>query len=338
MPTEHRLHEQHPAAPRMRLALRAGIISLVGGAAILGVKFVAWFVTGSTAVLADAAEQCVNVVASMLVVFSVAVASRPPDADHPYGHGKAEFLSAAVEGGMIVVAGTFILIEAIRQMVIGPELHRVGTGILIAGAGGIANLTLGLYLVRVGRRERSSAVEADGVHCLSDVWITVGSVAALVGVRFTGWVYLDPLVALVVGVHVLRMGSKVVRRALGGLLDKADFGLLESIAEHLEKIRRPEWVEIHQLRTWSSGWVTHLDLHLTVPRYFSIADAHREADELEAELLQAVAGPGDVVVHIDPCLPDQCSACTVSECPVRGEALEKRLEFSVDKLTRAGTI
>ncbi len=320
------------------MALRAGIISLVGGAAILGVKLVAWFVTGSTAVLADAAEQAVNVVASMLVVFSVAIASRPPDADHPYGHGKAEFLSAAVEGGMIVVAGTFILIAAIRQIVIGPELHRVGMGILIAGVGGVANLVLGLYLVRVGRRERSSAVEADGVHCLSDVWITVGSVAALVGVRFSGWVYLDPLVAIAVSLHILRIGSKVVRRALAGLLDEADFHLLDWIAEHLERIRRPEWVEIHQLRTWSSGWVSHVDLHLTVPRYFSIAEAHQEADALEAEVLQAITGTGDVVVHIDPCLPNQCSGCTVSECPVRGEALEERLAFSVENLTRAGTI
>jgi cation diffusion facilitator family transporter len=322
----------------MRIALRAAIISLVGGAAILGVKLLAWFLTGSTAVLADAAEQVVNVVASTMVVWSVAVASRPPDADHPYGHGKAEFLSAGVEGGMIFIAGTFILIEAIRQIVIGPHLQRVGTGILVSGVGGVANLALGLYLVRVGRRERSSAVEADGVHCLSDVWITVGSVAALVGVRFTGFVYLDPLVALAVSVHILRMGSKVVRRAMAGLLNEADFSLLESISGHLEKIRRPQWVEIHQLRTWSSSWVNHVDLHLTVPRYFSIAEAHWEADELEAELLQAVAGPGDVVVHIDPCLPDHCSGCTVSECPVRGEPLEERLAFSVEKLTRAGTI
>jgi divalent metal cation (Fe/Co/Zn/Cd) transporter len=122
------------------------------------------------------------------------------------------------------------------------------------------------------------------------------------------------------------------------LLDEADFGLLESIAGHVEKIRRPEWVDIHQLRTWSSGWVSHVDLHLTVPRYFSIAEAHQEADELDAELLQAVAGPGDVVVHIDPCLPDQCAGCTVSECPVRGEPLQQRLAFSVENLTRAGTI
>jgi cation diffusion facilitator family transporter len=322
----------------MRVVLRAGVISLVGGAAILGVKFVAWLVTGSTAVLADAAEQTVNIVASTMVVFSVVLASRPPDAEHPYGHGKAEFLSAAVEGGMIVVAGTFILIESIRQMVIGPELHRLGTGFVIAAAGGVANLMLGLYLVRVGRRERSSAVEADGVHCLSDVWITVGSLFALIAVGITKFAYLDPLVALVVSAHILRMGAKVVRRAAGGLLDEADFGLLASIAGHVEKIRRPEWVDIHQLRTWSSGWVSHVDLHLTVPRYFSIAEAHQEADELEAELLQAVVGPGDVVVHIDPCLPDQCAGCTVSECPVRGEPLQGRLAFSVENLTRAGTI
>jgi cation diffusion facilitator family transporter len=318
--------------------LKAAIVSLVAGAAILGVKFVAWFLTGSTAVLADAAEQVVNVVASTMVVISVAVASRPPDAEHPYGHGKAEFLSAAVEGGMIVVAATLIAVEAIRQIIIGPEIRNIGIGIAIAASAGIANLVLGWYLVTVGRRERSSAVEADGIHCFSDVAITAGSIVALVAVRLTGVAVLDPLVAIAVSAHILRMGVKIIRQASAGLLDKADFALLQSIAGHLEKVRRPEWVEIHQLRAWSSGWINHVDVHLSVPRYFSVDKAHSSADELQEELLGHVVGPGDVVVHIDPCLPHQCSGCAMASCPVRAEPFEEPLQFSVENLTRAGTI
>jgi cation diffusion facilitator family transporter len=337
VPTEHRAHAAHFTAAGTRVAVRAGIVSLVAGTLIMGAKFVAWFITGSAAVLADAAESVVNVVAAAIVTVSVIVASRPADAEHPYGHGKAEYLSAAVEGGMIVLAATLILVESLRKLIAPVEIPHIEKGILIAGGAGLANLLLGLYLVRVGRKESSSAVEADGIHVLSDVITTAGTVGALVAVRLTGFVILDPLVALAVAAHILRTGWKVVRRALAGLLDEADFDLLQSIANHLNEVRREEWVEIHQLRALSSGSVHHLDLHLSVPRYLSVERAHNLADELEAEL-QRGERRGDVVVHIDPCLPPECPGCIVSDCPVRSSPLEKRVPFNVDNLTRAGAI
>jgi cation diffusion facilitator family transporter len=338
VPTEHRVHEAHLSASGKRVAVRAGVISLVAGTVIMGTKFVAWMVTGSTALLADAAESVVNVMAAAVVTASVVVASRPADADHPYGHGKAEYLSAAVEGGMIVIAATLIVVEAIRKMITGPEISRVEAGIVIAGAAGLANLALGFYLVRVGRRERSSAVEADGIHVLSDVFTTVGTVGALIAVRFTGFVILDPLVALVVGAHILRAGWRVARRALAGLLDEADFTVLDSIAHELEAVRQAEWVEIHQLRAWSSGSESHVDLHLSLPRYLSVEDAHRVADGLEERLIEKVVHRGDVVVHIDPCLPRHCSGCTMGRCPIRSVPLEERLPFTVENITLEGSI
>ncbi len=332
------MRQIHGDPPRDRAVLRAGVISLIAGTAIMGAKFSAWYLTGSSALLADAAESVVNVAAAALMTLSVVVAARPADADHPYGHGKAEFLSAAVEGTLILLAAAVIVVEGIRKLVVGVELEQVGTGMVIAGAAGIGNLLLGLYLVRVGRQARSSALEADGHHVLSDVWTTAGTVLALLAIRVTGFSILDPLVALLVGAHILRTGWKVMRQALGGLLDEADFELLEEMARHLESIRRPEWVEIHQLRAWSSGATGHVDLHLVLPRYFSVENAHKLADELEARVLEGLPGPGDVVVHIDPCLPSHCQSCAMKECPVRSKPLEEPLPLTVETLTRRGTV
>ena len=338
MPIEFGVPEGYAAAGASRAAFRAGIVSLVAGIAIMGTKFAAWAVTGSTAMLADAAESVVNVVAAILVTAGVVVAARPADADHPYGHGKAEFLSAAAEGGMILVAATLILVQSVRQIVIGAEVQRLGAGILIAGVAGLANLVLGLYLVRVGRRERSAAVQADGVHVLADVATTVGTIGALGAVRLTGLTVIDPIVGFGIGLHILWAGWRVVRRAVGGLLDEADFDLLRSIAAHLDRVHRPEWVEVHQLRAWSSGSTTHLDVHLVVPRYFSVERAHHVADDFERRLLEEVSLPADAVVHIDPCIPRQCRACQVENCPVRSTPLDERFPFTVESLTRAGTI
>lgn len=339
MPTEHRIPETHRAPGRQsRRLVRAGVVSLVAGIGIMGAKFAAWLISGSTAILADAAESIVNVVAAAIVTVGVAVGSRPADADHPYGHGKAEFLSAAVEGGMILVAATLILIEATRAILVGPELRALGRGIVVAGGAGVANLVLGLYLVRVGRREGSAALAADGLHVLSDVVTTAGTLVALALVGATGFVILDPLVAIVVGLHILRTGWRVIRRALAGLLDEADFDLLAAIAGHLETERRPEWVEIHQLRAWSSGTIKHVDLHLTVPRYLSVDDAHRLADGLERGLARWIEGEGDVVVHLDPCLPRHCGACTMPRCPVRSRPVDKPFPFDSESLTKEGVI
>lgn len=327
-----------PVSTRSNAALRAGQISLVAGAVIMGAKFVASAVTGSTAIFADAAESIVNVIAAAMATYSVAVAARPADEDHPYGHGKAETVSAAVEGALIVVAASVIALEAVQDIIVGPMVQQIGVGIGISGVAGVANLGLGVYLLRVGRRESSEAIEADGLHIMTDVVTTAGTIVALVLVQLTGWMLLDPIAALLVAANILRTGSRVIRQALRGLLDEADFSLLQQIAEHLEAVRRPEWVEIHQLRSWASGTFQHVDLHLIVPRYLSIEQAHRLGDQLEAHLVDFADGGAESVVHLDPCTPKHCRACTMPDCPVRAAPLETPFSFDVESLTRRGII
>jgi cation diffusion facilitator family transporter len=319
-------------------AVRAGFVSLGASILILAAKLAAYLYTGSMALLADAAESSVNVIAASVMTFSVAVARRPPDADHPYGHGKAEPLSAAVEGALIAGAAMFIAVEAVRRLVVGSELGHLGVGMAISAAAGVANLVLGLYLLGVGRREKSEALRADGVHVLSDTVTTVASIAALVVVQLSGVVLIDPVVALVVAVNLAWAGARVVRRSLTGLLDEADFGLLVRLANSLESARRPEWCDIHQLRSRKAGRRRHVDLHLVVPRYFTMDEAHLVEDGLETALAKAVEGDEDFVVHIDPCRPVHCAGCALPDCPVRVAPLSKRAVFDVDHLTELGPI
>ncbi len=321
-----------------KTAVRAGVISMVAGTLIMLAKFVAWAVTGSSAIFADAAESIVNVIAAAIATFSVAVAARPADADHPYGHGKAESLSAAVEGALIIVAATIIIVQSFREIIVGPSVQQIGFGLAVAGAAGLANLLLGLYLVGVGRREGSEAIGADGQHVMTDVVTTVGTLIALALVKLTGIQMLDPLAALAVAANILWTGSRVIRRALSSLLDEADFQLLERLAKRLESVRRSEWVEIHQLRAWASGSFQHLDFHLIVPRYLSIEEAHNLGDELEKHVIDLVGGDGEAVVHLDPCTPRHCCACTMSTCPIRSAPLETPFRFEVETLTERGII
>ena len=319
-------------------AVRAGAVSLVAGLAIFAAKLVAYLYTGSMALLADAAESTVNVVAAAVLTYSVAVARRPPDKDHPYGHGKAEPLSAMAEGAMISGAALFIGVEAVRRLLVNAPLEHTLSGMFIAGGAGVANLLLGLYLLRVGYRERSEALRADGVHVLTDTITTAASIAALIAVRISGVSAIDPLVALVLGANLLWAGWVIVRRALVGLLDEADFTLLERLAQRLDAARRPEWCDIHQLRSRVAGDRQHLDLHLVVPRYFSMEEAHRVGDALELEVAKACAGEADFVVHLDPCRPLHCPGCSMSDCPVRRTPYEKPAEFTVARLIEPGPI
>ena len=319
-------------------AVRAGAISLAASVLILGAKLAAYLYTGSMALLADAAESSVNVVAAAVMTFSVAVSRRPPDAGHPYGHGKAEPLSAAVEGALVGGAALFIAVEAVRRLVVGSALEHLGLGMAISVVAALANLGLGVYLLAVGRRERSEALHADGLHVLSDTITTAASLAALVAVQLTGYAVIDPLVALVVGVNLLWAGWRVVRRSLTGLLDEADFALLERIAKALEAARRPQWCDIHQLRGRRVGRLTHIDLHLVVPRYLALDEGHRIGDALEADVARAMDDDCDFVVHLDPCRRVHCPGCTVADCPVRAAAPGKPVEFDLAHLTAPGPV
>jgi cation diffusion facilitator family transporter len=321
-------------SPDRGTRIRAGWVSLLAGIAIFAGKVAAWAMTGSTAVLSDAMESVVNVVAAALLVYSLFVSSRPADRDHPYGHGKVEFFSAGVEGALIAGAAAIILVQSVLDLIRGPELHGFDRGVLMLSTLALANGALGVWLIRLGRRSHSLALEADGRHLLTDVITSVGVVLGLVAVWITGWTWLDPVVALVVAVHILGTGWLLIRRAVGGLMDEADSEILHRIVDGIEVARPPWCIDVHGLRCWRSGALQHVDLHVAVPRYLTVEAVHNHGDALEQVILTAMAADGDVLIHFDPCRPRQCAGCAMDACPVRGAAFEGRRSLSLSTATR----
>ena len=313
---------------------RAGRLALAAGLAVFAAKLSAFFTTGSTAVLADAMESTVNIVSAALLVYTLRIAARPPDPDHPYGHGKAEFLSAGIEGAAIAFAALVIVAEGVRELLAGPELRDLDVGLVLLVLATVANGLLGRHLVSVGTRLESAALVADGRHVLADVWTSVGVVGGLVVVALTGWMWADPLLAIAVGVHVASQGMALLRNALGGLMDEADPGVNDDTAAALEAIRRDAWIDLHGLRSWRSGARRHFDFHLTVPRFYDVEQIHGIHDEIEDALLTGDGHGSDVVVHFDPCAPADCPECSLADCSVRSTAFEARPPFTGERAAR----
>lgn len=330
--------EAESARAEHLVRIRAGRLALGFGIAVFGGKLLAYLLTGSNAIFADAMESTVNVVAAGMLVFSLVLAAKPPDRDHPYGHGRVEFLSAALEGTAIAVAALLILASSLRDLLVGPSVQNLDLGVALTVGFSLVNLLLGRHLVRVGEKTSSMALVADGRHVLTDVWTSGGVVVGLLVVRFTGWVWADPVIAIVLAVNVLREGALLLWHAVGGLMDRADDDQLDEIATALESIRGEALIDAHGLRSWSSGARRHVDLHVTVPRYFDVDRIHDMHDEIDATLFDGEKQVGDVVVHFDPCDPGLCGHCRMSNCPIRAAAFVEALPFSRERLTREDVV
>lgn len=295
--------------------------SLGVGVALLAVKFTGYFVTGSSAIFSDALESIVNVVASAFALFAVTLANRPADREHPYGHGKVEFLSAGFEGGMIVVAAMVIVAEAIRTLLFREVAYTsLGFGMTLMALAGLVNGAMGAYLVALGKRHDSLALEADGRHLMSDAVTSVAALVALAAVRFLGWTHADPICALLIAAYIGWMGVRLVRRSAAGLMDEQDVAeqvVLEGILHrHVGAgAADPRICSFHKLRHRHSGRYHWVDFHIMLPGDWSIDRGHRAASAIEYEIEQTL-GVGNATAHIEPCADADCGACAKG----RGEA------------------
>ncbi len=316
--------------------LRAALLSLVVSVALLVVKYIAYLATDSAAILSDALESIVNVVAALFAAAGLRFATRPADRNHPYGHGKMEYFSAVFEGGLIAFAAVVIIAYAVRDFVRGPDVSELELGLLLTTGAGLVNALLGWHLLRVGRRQRSIALIADGKHVLSDFQTSVGVIVGLALVQLTGRAWFDPLAALLVGANLARTGFRLVREAAGGLLDEEDPRLLARLVRALEEARFPGIIRIHRLRAIRSGRETYADAHVIVPEYWSVERAHDEVNELERRVLALPGIEGDIIFHVDPCLRAYCAVCDVPDCPVRREPFAGRQPLTVAEATSWG--
>lgn len=279
-------------------ASRAIKWSIGVGVAVLAAKIVAWRLTGSVALYSDALESIVNVAAAVFAAWALQVAARPPDQDHPWGHGKAEYFSAVVEGVLVVVAAFAIAREAWSRLGSPEPVEQFGLGMLVSLGATAANGALAAYLLRTSQRLRSPALRADGMHLLSDV-ITTGGVLVGISVAWlTGWWILDPIIALVVAVHIVRLGVGIVRESLGGLMDEAlPEAELGRVRDALEREASP-W-HIEGLRARRAGRRTFVELRLLVAADMSVGESHALCDRLEDAAHQVIDG-AEVTVHVEP--------------------------------------
>jgi cation diffusion facilitator family transporter len=274
------------------------------GVAVLSLKLGAWALTGSVALLSDALESVVNVVAAVTMLAALRVARRPADADHPFGHGKAEYLSAFFEGALIAVAAVITVASAWGRLWSPAPVSRVGVGVAVSALASLANGALGMYLLRVSRRTRSLALEADGHHVLADVYTSAGVIIGVSLARLTGWWRLDPLVAMAVAANILWVGWRLVRRSVGALLDElADPEEALALERSLDAVARELGARgVSRLRLRWQGPVAHADLQLRVDPAMTVGDAHALCDALEAKA-RALDARVELVVHVEPDAP-----------------------------------
>lgn len=314
-----------------RVRLRAALISFGVGACLLGIKFWAYHVTGSTAVLSDALESIVNVVAAIFAVGGVVFAGKPADRSHPYGHGKIEFFSAAFEGGLIAFAAVLVMIQAVRGMVGGGELRELNRGLVLVIGAGAMNGILGWFLVRTGKKYHSLTLVADGKHVLSDFWTSAGVVVGLLLVRLTGIHLIDPIVAGLLGLNLAWTGWKLVRHAAGGLLDEEDAEIVRRLVSAADASSGSGIIRVHNLRVIRAGRFAHVDAHIVVPMFWDVARAHDSTDAFEQRVIKVCGLKGEIVIHTDPCRQLYCAQCDLPDCPVRLAAFRARPELTVEE-------
>lgn len=300
-----------------RIRIRIAILSITAGALILGLKFLAFKVSGSTALMSDAYESVVNVVAAVFALGAIVFAGKPADREHPYGHGKIEHFSAAFEGGLIALAAVLIVYEAIKSIISGPHLAQLGLGLAINLGAGALNGMLGLFLLRMGKAKRSKALEADGHHILSDFYTTLGIGAALLLVKLTGWAWLDPVIALVVGILLAWTGFRLVKESSDALLDQEDPVTLDKLLGVMNRVRPFDVLAIHELRTLRSGRYTHVDIHIVLPEIYPIRKGHDLAEDFGHAVLKEAGVEGELHTHVDPCARLFCDRCPLEDCPIR---------------------
>lgn len=313
--------------------LRLQKIITVIGIGLFITKVIAWYITQSVAILTDALESTVNVLAGLIGVYSLYVSAKPKDKDHPYGHGKAEFISAAVEGTLITVAGFVIIYEAINNLLHPHSIQQLDFGIALVAATAVINYIAGAFCISAGKKNNSLVLISSGKHLQTDTYSTLGIIVGLLLLFFTKLMWIDSAVAILFAFIIMFTGYKIVRTSISGIMDEADETLINKLVAQLNTNRPENWIDLHNLRIIQYGSTLHMDCHLTVPWYLNLHEAHHEIDLL-SELVKKELGESiELFVHTDGCLDFSCSICAKQSCAVRKHPFEKKIDWTVENIS-----
>lgn len=316
------------AKQNFRVQLFITILSVM----LFVVKMAAYYFTHSLVILTDALESIANIVAGFIGLYALFVAAKPKDFDHPYGHGKAEFISAAVEGTLILAAGLLIIYQTVLSFFIPIQIHSLDKGLCLIAITAVINFIAGAACLQIGKKNNSMALKASGKHLQIDTLSTLAVIVGLVIMLFTKLYWIDKALALVISIIILYNGYKIIRTSLAGIMDEADIKLLKEIIKVLNENRRENWIDLHNLRVIKYGSLLHIDCHLTIPWYFNIHQAHDEIDAL-TNLIKEKFGNGiELFVHTDGCLNYSCSICFKENCDKRQRPFQKKIEWKLENV------
>ncbi|MHA6247853.1 cation diffusion facilitator family transporter [Pontibacter sp. CAU 1760] len=313
--------------------IRLQVTVVLVGVLLLLAKFVAFFLTNSNAILTDALESIINVVAGGFSLYSLIISARPRDENHPYGHGKIEFIAATLEGSLILIAGGIIILKSLYNLYDPVPLQQLDLGMLLIAGSGLINYITGYITTQKGAKSKSMVLLAGGKHLISDAYSTAGILLGLALIYFTGLVWIDSVVAVLFGGIICVTGARILRSSVAGIMDEADYELLKEIVQVLNENRRENWIDIHNLRVIKYGTTLHIDCHLTVPWYLNVKEAHDEVEAVGRVVREKIATNVEFFIHTDPCIPNSCSVCAkLDNCDVRQQEFKARVEWDFDKV------
>ena len=313
---------------KQRLIIFSFVLSLL----IMAAKFYAYYVSGSTAILTDALESIINVVAAAFAYYSVYLASLPRDLNHPYGHGKIEFFASGLEGVLILLAAAYIFLHASQHLIATPSLVRLDLGMYISLGSAFLNGMMGFYLVRLGKSSHSPALVADGKHLTLDAYNGLLIVFALGLTFFTNWIWVDAVASIVFALLMCWQGIRLVRESVAALMDETNPAVFNKVIEWITQHQKPTWIDLHNLRIQQYGGDLHIDCHVTLPRYWDLSRVHDEIHDFEVTMGQVLPTEIEIFVHVDPCLDACCTHCEISDCPIRAHAFSNKIEWTAKNM------
>lgn len=314
---------------KYNLILTSFVVSLV----LMIAKFIAYYMTYSSAILTDALESIINVVASAFAFYAIYLASQPRDMNHPYGHGKIEFFSAGLEGVLIVLASVFIVFHSIQGLINPQQIFDLKIGITITLIGTIINYSLGHVLEKEGIMKSSPTLIADGQHLKLDAMSSFILVFALLLIYITNIYWIDGAASLFFALFMAWNGVKIIRKSIGGLMDEANDEVLGKVIKILKSHKKTEWIDIHNMRIQEYGSDIHVDCHLTLPNYWNLEKVHETVHEFEEILGKEFPSHVEIFIHADPCMPECCHYCKVENCPIRQSPLTTNIDWNKVNLT-----
>jgi cation diffusion facilitator family transporter len=313
----------------LKREFRIILLSLAVSFGLTVAKFAAYFMTHSVAILSDALESIINVVAGMFASYSIYLTSKPRDENHPYGHGKVEFFSIGFEGAMIFIAGLLILFKAAQYFFTQPVIEDVDHGLWAIAGTTVINYLLGRYLVFAGKRADSITLSGNGQHILTDAYSSLALIGALLIIHFTGWTWVDPATSAIMGSFILFKGYQLLRKSISGLMDETDMRTVDKVIGILSRNRHPMWIDVHNMRVQQYGNNHHIDCHITMPYYLELSQVHDEMKAVDRLINSELEnGETEFFIHTDPCLPTSCPYCQLLQCPVRSFPFKEKIEWT----------